>query len=267
MRNEKEISTAKETLKDKLSAIILLESKKSFEEMDCELIDECVDFLMELEGKTRLSKGEIEQRVNAVPFNGKITELGSDTGKKFRAKRLAIIAAVIALIAVIFSMVSLASEDSFGNLLYRTGNSLVEILDKRDMDYKDVSIHKNDKTVIYQTVEEFVEAENTEILYPSWLPENVNVLNILCFIEEEKICYSILCSNSVYSVSIRPDITTDEEIKLNNPMKEINGFEVYYFTTDLLAQGTFMHNSTQYQVTASNEKELFEIIKNLKEIN
>lgn len=40
-----------QTLKDKLTAIILLETAKDYKDMDSDLVTECVDFLSELEGK------------------------------------------------------------------------------------------------------------------------------------------------------------------------------------------------------------------------
>ena len=63
MRDERDETLAKQTLKDKLMVIILLETAKDYKEMDSDLGTECVDFLMELEGKERLTKKEIEQRV------------------------------------------------------------------------------------------------------------------------------------------------------------------------------------------------------------
>ena len=87
MGNKQDMNALNQSLKDKLMAIILLETSKDYKDMDSDLVTECVDFLMELEGKERLTKAEIEQRVNEIPFKGKVTAIGSYTKKKIRAKR------------------------------------------------------------------------------------------------------------------------------------------------------------------------------------
>ena len=106
MGNKQDFSAEKHSLKDKLMAIILLETSKPYKEMDSDLVTECVDFLMELEGKEKLTKSEIEQRVNAIPFKGKVTAIGSYTKKRLRAKRLAVIAAILAVIIALLGIIA-----------------------------------------------------------------------------------------------------------------------------------------------------------------
>lgn len=48
MGNNHDKATENQTLKDKLMAIILLETSKDYKKMDSDLVTECVDFLMEL---------------------------------------------------------------------------------------------------------------------------------------------------------------------------------------------------------------------------
>ena len=76
-----------ESFRDKLRAIIILESSKPYEEMDGVLVKECVDFLMELEGIERLTKEEIKNRVKNIPFKEK-TEKITNIRKKIKAKRI-----------------------------------------------------------------------------------------------------------------------------------------------------------------------------------
>jgi len=61
----------KDELKNKLLSIILLENKKDYTEIDTDLIDECVSFLLELEGKERLTETEIKKKIEKIPFKGK----------------------------------------------------------------------------------------------------------------------------------------------------------------------------------------------------
>ena len=137
MGKKNDFSAERQSLKDKLTAIILLETAKDHKEMDSDLVTECVDFLMELEGKQRLSKKEIEQRVKAIPFKGKATAINSYAKKKIRAKRLAVIAAILAVIIALFGVIAVASEDIFGDLLSQIGSEIWELFedDKIELDF------------------------------------------------------------------------------------------------------------------------------------
>ena len=55
-----------QTLKDKLTAIILLETAKDVKEMDSDLVTECVDFLSELEGRERTTPFQEEARARLM---------------------------------------------------------------------------------------------------------------------------------------------------------------------------------------------------------
>lgn len=261
------MSTEKQSLKRKLMAIVLLETSKPYREMDSSLVDECIDFLMELEGKERLSKAEIKQRVNSIPFKGRVTSLSSDVKKKVRAKRLALAAAVIALILALFSIFTLASDTTFGDLLAKMGHSLMELMDERTVEFDGVTMYNNDEIKRYKTVEELVKTEELDVLYPTWLPENVKVSQVTYVIEGEKAEYSVLCNNPRYSVSIYMNRVIDEDLKNDCLLKEINKCEVYYFVEKDFVQGNFIYKETLYAVTADTEENLFRIIENLKELN
>lgn len=159
MGNRQDFSAEKQSLKDKLMAIILLETSKDYKEMDSDLVTECVDFLMELEGKQRLTKSEIEQRVNAIPFKGKVTAIGSYAKKKIRAKRLAVIAAILAVIIALFGIIAIASGDTVSEIFKQMGNSIHQLLEGGPKEYDDITLYKSDETKTYSSIEELAESE------------------------------------------------------------------------------------------------------------
>lgn len=267
MRSKCEKNTEKQSLKEKLLAIVLLEVSKPYREMDCDLVDECIDFLVELEGKERLSKSEIKERIKDIPFKGRVTALGSDVKKKVRAKRLALIAAVLALIVVIFGIFTLASEDPFSDLLYKMGHSLMELLDDSSIDYMGVTMYNNDENKTYPTIEELIEAENLNVLYPTWLPDEEKVIKVVYIREGEDEQYTISCAEPMHSISIYPGKVITGDIKRDCLMKKTNRYEVYYFVSEGYAQGNLVYNNNLYTVGADNEENLFKIIENLREIN
>lgn len=248
-------------------AIILLETAKDYKKMDSDLVTECVDFLMELEGKERLTKEEIEQRVNEIPFKGRVMALNSYAKKKLRAKRVAIIAAVLAVLITLFGIFAIGSGGIIEDFFRKVGDSISEILDDGPKEHSGITFYKNDETIIYSSLEEFKESEGVDILYPTWLPEDEKIIEIDYIVLDETERY-LLCSNEPqHSISIEIDTELAEDFKQNWIGKEVVGFMVYYKVTPEFIQGSFMYNNDLYCVKSDTEDNLFKIIENLKEIN
>ncbi len=267
MGNKQDMNASKQSLKDKLMAIILLETSKDYKEMDSDLVSECVDFLMELEGKEKLTKSEIEQRVNEIPFKGKVTAIGSYAKKKIRAKKLAVIAAILAVIVALFGIIAIASGNTFSSLLRNMGNSIHEWLENGSREYGDITLYKSNKTKRYSSFEELVEDEGIEILYPYWLPENEKIVNVWHLVEGETERYLLQCDVPIHTIEIKVNYDLTETLKLNCIEKEIAGYTVYYKKHAQYIQANFVYNNNRYAVKSDNEDNLFRIIENLKEIN
>lgn len=258
---------ANQSLKDKLMAIILLESEKDYREMDSELIKECVDFLMELEGKERLSKKEIEQRVAAIPFKGKVTAINSYAKKKMRAKRLAVVAAVLAFIIALFGILAIASGSTTSELLRQVGQTIHSWFEGGSVDYGDITVIKPDGTKTYSSLEKLEESENLNILYPTWLPENEKIVKVWYIVEDESSRYLLQSNNPLHNIDIDICTKLTETLKLNCNKKEFDGFSIYYISTEQYIQAVFTYKNNRYTVKSNTEDNLFRIIENLKEIN
>ena len=267
MGNKQDFSAERQSLKDKLMAIILLETSKDYKEMDSDLVTECVDFLMELEGKQKLTKKEIEQRVNAIPFKGKVTAIGSYAKKKIRAKRLAVIAAVLAVIAALFGIIAVASGDFLDELIMKLDDSFHEWIESGPKEYGDITFYTSDETKTYSSIEELAESEGIEILYPTWLPENEKIISIWHFVDGESEEYLLHCDVPNHSIGIKVNFELTESLKLNCTEKEISGQWVYYEKTPQGIQANFVYKNNLYIVKSDTEDNLFRIIENLKEIN
>ena len=267
MRDKRDMSEVKQTLKDKLMAIILLETAKDYKEMDSDLVTECVDFLMELEGKERLTKKEIEQRVKEIPFKGKVTALNSYAKRKVRAKRIAIIAAVLAVIVTLFGIISIATGNTFSQLFRKMGVSMYEELEDAPMEYDNITFIKPDGTKEYSSIEKLAKDEGIEILYPTWLPENEKIVKVFYIYEENLERYILQCNIPTHSVSIEVNNYLPETLKSNCIEKEIAGISIYYEITPQYVQANFIYKEDVYRVKSDTEDNLFRIIENLKEIN
>ncbi len=267
MENKHGKTAENQTLKDKLMAIILLETSKDYKEMDSDLVTECVDFLMELEGKERLTKEEIKQRVNEIPFKGKVTALNSYAKKKLRAKRVAIIAAVIAVLIALFGIFAIGSGDTVTEFFRKMGDSISEILNDGPKEHSGITFYKNDKTITYSSLEDFKESEGVDILYPTWLPEDEKIIEIRYLITGGTELYTLHSNEPDHSIEVAVDTELAENFKLNWNEKEVAGYLVYYMNVPEYVQANFVYENNLYCVKSDTEDNLFRIIENLKEIN
>lgn len=267
MGNNHDKTAENQTLKDKLMAIILLETAKDYKKMDSDLVTECVDFLMELEGIERLTKEEIEQRVNEIPFKGKVTALNSYAKKKLRAKRIAIIAAVLAVLITLFGILAIGSGGVIEECFRKMGDAISAFLDDGPKEHSGITFYKNDKTITYSSLEEFKESEGVDILYPTWLPEDEKIIEIRCVIVEKNEMYMLRSNEPKHSISVDINKNLDEEIKMDCEKKEVAGYLVYYLNGPEYVQANFVYENNLYYVKAETEDNLFRIIENLKEIN
>lgn len=267
MGNRHDMTTEKQSLKDKLMAIILLEASKDYKEMDSDLVTECVDFLMELEGKEKLTKKEIEQRVNAIPFKGKVTAIGSYAKKKMRAKRLAVIAAVLAFIFALFSIFAFATGNNPIELLKQMGHAIIEMIDGETVDVGGVTIYAPHKTKEYDSIETLLKEEEIDILYPTWLPENEEIVSVLYLFDEQAESYILQCNNVAYNIIVELSNTVDYDIKNDCIEEKIGNWDFYYFVEDFSSQAFLEYNNNLYKIHSDTTEDLFKIIESLREIN
>ena len=266
MRDERNLSLTKASLKDKLTAIILIETSKDYKEMDSDLVKDCVDFLMELEGKEKLTKKEIDRRVKEIPFKGKVIELGSYAKKKIMAKKLALFAAVLAVLMMLFGLFAVASGNTADEFFRLIGRNILEMSDGSSMEYNNVTFVKAGKTEKYTSVEAIVKSENVEILYPSRLPDNEKITEVWYVKEDNSERYVMYCDDSVHSIDVDMGADLSEKTKSNCITKEIAGHTVYCFNDTQWVQAIFTYENNLYLITSDTEDNLFRIIENLKEI-
>lgn len=267
MGNKHGKTTENQSLKDKLMAIILLETSKDYKKMDSDLVTECVDFLMELEGKERLTKEEIEQRVNEIPFKGKVTALNSYAKKKLRTKRIAIVAAVLAGLITLFGMFAIGSGDAVTDFFRKVGDSISTLLDDGPKEHSGITFYKNDKTITYSSLEEFKESEGVDILYPTWLPDDEKIIEISYLVVEKTEMYMLYSNKPDHSIEVEVNTELAEDYKLNCTEKEVADRLVYYLNAQEYVQANFIYKNNLYCVKSDTEDNLFRIIESLKEIN
>ena len=150
----------------KLEAIIDSELSKAYEEIDLSLVDECVNFLMELREEKGLTDEEISIKVEAIPFVGKSTSDKSQKRRKFGVRKALLTAAILIIIAMLGSIVASSFGTDAVDILRRIGHGIAEMVSGEKLDVGGITIVKPDSSEEYGTVEELLEKEHIHIIYP-----------------------------------------------------------------------------------------------------
>lgn len=267
MGTKQDMNASKQTLKDKLMAIILLESSKPYKEMDSNLVTECVDFLMELEEKQRLTKAEIKKKVDEIPFHGKITAIGSHVKKKIRTKRIIVIAAVLAILLAIFSILVVSFTNAENSLIDRFAHYIVgDMKPGERIEIENIELIKPNETKTFSSIEELVRYENIAILFPTWLPDNSKIILVEYIDGVGGVSYNLSSEDSGSGITIYTEMKIPEEAKATNPSKNVGEHTVYITGIEGFIQADFEYNGYYYAVNAHTEEDVLKIIENLKEI-
>lgn len=275
MRKRKADSNAKSMLVDKVRAILYLESAKPCEEMNAELVADCSDFLMEAESRRRLKQSEIQTAVTDV-----FGKLLMPVKRRISAKAL-ITAAIIAI--MLFASLLATQVTSHDPLLEFMNIAQSKM---KGLDYGESTFYEGEEVfnnppnglVRYDTVEEFLAANDGDFLYPSQLPSSIWIRRVDFVHTYNKEGTAITpykevryVTNNVDAVSIfgtNDPALADEIEKFKDTLicEVINGYECYYSEADNGdAQGYIKYGDYIYTINVKSKEYLYEIIKGLKE--
>ena len=261
---------SKEKLIAYLSLIRDQETEKPLDEADNDLIKACVELLLELQGKeVTLSTEDIEELVRKIPFaDTEMIKTVNTKGKvrKFKKKKILLIAAVIAILVAILSIVSIAFEwnifdsikDKFGSLL----NSPIGV----EQTENGITFENLGEIKEYKNIQEVIENEDLGILLPTNLTNNLAIEMIKVYeVDGNQEIFVSLNNGLSYIVTSGKNIPKNVVDKLE--IMVINEFELYieYLEDVNLYQVYFTYNNDFYNIMYNDKQVLLEIIENLEE--
>lgn len=255
----------------KLRAIIEIESLKPISEQDVDLIDECVDYLMELENGIELTDEELENGKKQIYM---LLDKNKKPQKKLKFKGL-LIAACLAIIMLLANFVALACGIDTVSILKEWGHSIIEMFEGEKEEYGGVTIIKENESLSFDSINDFKNNTSFDVLCPMVLPDGVELKKIkvtgsydsqnnyistyytVAFITNNSSESIIVHTNPSYPKDFMNEPTLDKE--------EIYGYTCYFFVEDSTIQCTFVHKNVTYIIKSQNRSNLENIIKNLKE--
>lgn len=260
MGNSDQERMTKQTLIEKLRIIIDTEMEKPVEEIDDSLVAECADFLMDLEGKDRLSDDEIKCRVKEIPFkNPKII-------KHRRTRKALLIAACIAALILISSAIAVASNYNVSSFSKNLGHILIKMAGGEKLEIGNRTIIKNHDLVWYASIDELLAQGSLHVLYPTVLPNNGIIADINLFDDELKNELTFITYDRKTGMSVEFGKALPSYVYEGNGIAErIGQFDCYTISCGTYYQSVFCHGGDLYTVYTPNYDDIKMIIENLKE--
>lgn len=260
----------KEQLIERLYAVINTEIEKPYEKIDADLVEACVELILELQGKNfTLSNEELEEQVRKIPFVeiADIKAISLHNRKKVKKRKILLVAAIIAILCALLLITSIGTshidivryvQDKFGSILSVPLNDPV-IVDAEEF------VHTGEYK-IYTKTSDFFANEHYDVLIPTETPEEIILVDIMVINTSDEIIVSF--DSVVNSYIIELDASLPQTIKDNSV--------IYHTKNNLLCHIIRMpdvdsvqiyieHNNNLYTIAGSDEQILLNIIENMEE--
>lgn len=246
------------------------EISKPLGEMNPEAVDNYIKILLHLQDKhIELSSEFIDEQVRKIfhPKEVAAPETAKTTKKYFNKKKIWLVAACIAILVALFSIVSFSSERSVVDVLEDFIGTFEFIPYGKETDIGNETYGKGGRANIYSSIEDCVKTEKTDLLCPS---DNIAVINHISIGNtDKKKTIDVTFEKSELSITITldsdiPQETIDfcnDKITLNETdyhiclMEDINQIQAY-----------FVHNNNMYRIIHTDKTLLMEILNNMEEI-
>lgn len=269
--NTMNMSEGNEKLIECMEFIRDTEAAKPIDEMDVDLVNECVAFILELkENDIKLSPEEIQERVSKIPFKKTESEaeIKTETTEhiRFNKRRVLFIAATLAALIALLCIASTASQRSIFDMLKERFGTVEQTPPEVRLDVEGQTVIVGTDGCDYETAEEFVEKEHKSVLIPAMLPDDLEIQFLHYVQTEGKEIVSLVFTDSrltsevVFNSKI-PDknIYSWENITINDlncyfgVMEDVSTVQVY-----------FEYNNDTYLFAYNDKQVLIDIIENLE---
>lgn len=246
------------------------EISKPLGEMNSEAVDNYIKILLHLQDKhVELSPEFIDEQVRKIFHKEEtaIPEAVKTTRKQINKKKVWLVAACIAILVALFSILSFSSEKSVKDVLEDFFGSYDIIPWGKEIDIDNETYGKDSKSKQYKSIYEFVEKEKISLLHPANIIDDINRVTITSINETTQI--HMVFNNSDLFITVDLDSKIPQEIidVCDNNFTS-NGIDFYLCTMKDINQfqAYFIYDNNMYTITHSNEITLMEILNNMKEI-
>jgi len=249
----------RESLAKWLGDIISEEMKKSDSEIDWDLVDECEAYLAELYSDVVISEKEL--KANIAKIKASACNVTSSPKRSRKPRMRCLLAAGLAA-ALLFccAVTAYAFVPQFREAIQRVlclnpGTAVSE---------DGVTYVYAGETINYQSIDDLIQSEKIDILYPHNLSDNLKIKSVIGITNESGSEYYISFVDEAVSFSIKSGEIDVSDLSLENPPYKNQNEIVSYISSD---NGIFIavtvFNGYTYYVTTYDESQLITILESL----
>ncbi len=253
------------------------EVSKPLGEMNSEAVDNYVKILLHLQDKrVELSPEFIDEQVRKIfhPEETVAPETAKTTNKtnkkQINKNKVWLVAACIAILVALFSIVSVANDWNVFDFLSEKFGSVHSAPIEEELDFNGVSVIMNGETTRYKSIKDAFKNEKVKVLYPKTLPNNIEINKVIFYKKSnlDKLSYSFSDPDLYFTICFDTLITDSAKDDSTETLK-VNSIVCYIYEMDDInsAQVRFEYNGDTYMLNYTNKEVLIEIIENLEEIN
>ena len=192
-----------------LCQIIDNETDKPEDEIDFALIGECSAYLRELSDKAAEATKEQKERI-LQQIKAHHNQTATKSAKVLRPswKKMGKVVAIAATVAVLLlsTLTVLAKVNGYSNAWeYVKENAKIFFNMSPGGKVKDgeITLTKHDGVVTYNSIEELLQAEGYDIMYPSDLPDGIQITKISeQIISKDRVVYCYVFSDQNFSITV-----------------------------------------------------------------
>lgn len=248
-------------LKKYFQYLINREMEKQLNEQDSELINECVDFILILDGQdiNQISKADIEKAKIKV-----FERANMNSNKVNRPKRLR--KGVLIACAVLMSLVIISGVTSAFDWEYSIKNLIktMNVGDVADIEYGE--LEEVNKKIEFNTYKALTDYIGYDLLYPAYLPDDV-VLDKIYYAEDDN--KDIFFTYSYDEIELRYRVNNNHDwfdnVANNSKTLAISIFDCYVSQVENNEyQIVFISEEKVYSFYSNDYNELLKVIERLE---
>lgn len=251
---------------------IARETEKPLEDINLEKIDFFTDIL---EIISESPEGMLtDEKLNTL-FN-KITEGHKKKSVKPAKtvirhkswKRLAVVAATLALLLCTATVVGAINGVNVLEELYKFGIGILDLEKGEEYDVGDITFIRNNNVKEYNTLNEFFEVENiTGVYYPNYIPEETPLIKVDVFETNDNTRIGFSFENrNFYILAETKDVYQLDKLEDVETYVATNGITAVYFCENSNYQFMFQIGEWYYSINTNNYDHAVSCIETMREI-
>lgn len=245
-----------------------IELSKPLDEQDMRYIDECNEFLKQINGDKYMPDPQRkQQQLEALRqrINDKSAEKVVRT-KRFGRRTLAVLCAIVAIFCASIWVTAAISQTTPLDVLGRWGRAIFDISYDEEVVENKMTFIRNGDVKQYGSVDELLEQEQLNILIPTWLPDGVSIEKVVWLETDREITINIDLNVEDILIKIRFGEEYYNKIAGSSRASQLNidGEICYLISTAPSYDLVYCQQGNTYSISADNIEVLESIMKGME---